>query len=58
MKSLKLSKEDAFVHGKWKQLIRGTEEDSGKEFSRVLKFHIISISALFTLKQYLTIVQQ
>jgi len=29
MKSLKLSNEDAVVHGKWRRLIRGTEEDSG-----------------------------
>ena len=28
MKSLKLSKEDALVHGKWRRLIRGTVEDS------------------------------
>jgi len=28
MKSLKLSKEDAFVRGKWRRLIRGTEEDN------------------------------
>jgi len=27
MKSLKLSKEDALVGSKWRQLIRGTEED-------------------------------
>jgi len=28
MKSLKLSKEDALVCGKWRRLIKGTEEDS------------------------------
>jgi len=28
MKSLKLSKEDAFVRSKWRRLIRGTEENS------------------------------
>jgi len=28
MKSLKLSNEDALVRGKWRLLIRGTEEDS------------------------------
>jgi len=28
MKSLKLSKEDALVRGKWRRLIRGTVEDS------------------------------
>jgi len=28
MKSLKLSKEDSLVLGKWRRLIRGTEEDS------------------------------
>jgi len=28
MKSLKLSKEDALVHSKWRRLIRGTVEDS------------------------------
>jgi len=28
MKSLKLSKEDALVRGKWRRLSRGTEEDS------------------------------
>jgi len=28
MKSLKLSKEDAFVRSKWRRLIRGAEEDS------------------------------
>jgi len=28
MKSLKLRKEDALVHGKWRRLIRGNEEDS------------------------------
>jgi len=28
MKSLKLSKKDALVCSKWRQLIRGTEEDS------------------------------
>ena len=28
MKSLKLSKGDALVRGKWRRLIRGTEEDS------------------------------
>jgi len=33
MKSLKLSKEDALVHSKWRQLIRGTEEDSDDDVS-------------------------
>jgi len=28
MKSLKFRKEDALVHGKWRRLIRGTEEGS------------------------------
>jgi len=28
MKSLKLSKEDVLVHGKWRLLIRGTMADS------------------------------
>ena len=28
MKSLKLSKEDALDHGKWRRLIGGTVEDS------------------------------
>jgi len=28
MKSLKLRKEDVLVCGKWRRLIRGTEEDS------------------------------
>jgi len=27
-KTLKLRKEDVLVHGKWRRLIRGTEEDS------------------------------
>jgi len=27
MKNLKLSKEDALVHSKWRQLIRGSMED-------------------------------
>jgi len=28
MKSLKINKEDALVHSKWRRLIRGTEGDS------------------------------
>jgi len=35
MKSLKLSKEDALVCGKYRRLIRGTEEDSDDSWVNV-----------------------